>query len=321
MMMMHSTLMIVTGAERSVAELRLIFERASSPADTRMPIETVQIQEPVVAAEPEPELAESDHEPEHEHEHEHDVEQEAEPALELKNEHETENEKDNENESVTENKTENENAAATTAIKHESECEDATMDAHEEKTAPIVDDDAADDRIKTTEPLDPTSDTGSDSGSDVAVAVAVAVAPMPMLMPVPMLMPTEMPHHASNTSSKTRSLIRPPRVTRSAPPLASAPLQVNTSIARASHTAPEVREATRTMRHAKSNEHELARARQWRENKKALDSRVAAAKPRYMEYTTSSRYIAHREASVAQRQQSTRTNGTTRATTTRRSSA
>ncbi|GLD92502.1 hypothetical protein PINS_up001061 [Pythium insidiosum] len=302
MMMMHSTPMIVTGAERSVAELRLIFERASSPANTRMPIETVQIQEPVVAAEPEPEP-----EHEHEHEHEHDVEQEAEPALELKNEHE--------NESVTENKTEN--AAATTAIKHESECEDATMDAHEEKTTPIVDDDAADDRIMTPEPLDPTSDTGSDSGSDVAVAVAVAVAPMPM----PMLIPTEMPHHASNTSSKTRSLIRPPRVTRSAPPLASSPLQVNASIARTSHAAPEVREATRTMRHAKSNEQELARARQWRENKKALDSRVAAAKPRYMEYTTSSRYIAHREASVAQRQQSTRTNSTTRATTTRRSSA
>ncbi|GLD98577.1 hypothetical protein PINS_up007275 [Pythium insidiosum] len=316
--MMYSTPMIATGAERSVAELRLIFERASSRVDMhmRVPIETMQVQAPVVAAEP---ASEPEPEQEQKQEHAQEPENEQEPARELKKENENNNKENENNENENETETENASAGAAAAAEAEaepacnpeSECEDATaVLSHERETASSVDDDAADKRCSKMEvPLEPTSETGSDSssGSDVAVA------PMP---------------RQACSSSKTRSLLRPPQVTRSAPRprgVASAPLQVNAVLASPRNAAPEVREAAPTaptMRRAKSNDQELARARQWRENKKALDSRVAAARPRYMEYTTSSRYIAHREASVAQRQQSTRTNGTTtRVTPTRRPSA
>ncbi|GLE00020.1 hypothetical protein PINS_up008747 [Pythium insidiosum] len=203
--MMYSTPMIATGAERSVAELRLIFERASSPVDmhVREPIETMQVQEPVVAAEPASE-PEPEQEQEQEQEHTQQPEHEQEPARELKKENEN-NETETETEIAAAAKVEAE-AEAEPACNPESECEDATaVLSHERETASIVDDDAADERCaKMEEPLEPTCETGSDSGSGSSSGSGsdVAVAPMP---------------RQACSSSKTRSLLRPPQVTRSAP--------------------------------------------------------------------------------------------------------
>ncbi|KAJ0391016.1 hypothetical protein P43SY_004662 [Pythium insidiosum] len=250
MMLTNNAPMIATGAERSVAELRLIFERASAKMDMRTAREIAEANETRVAdvttTEPELELEPESH---------------PEPA----------GENDGNNESMSE--TDSDSDSELVHVLHVHEMRSILNDDVQESEPPK-------------DEFGSVSETQSDGASDVAAAPSVSGEPKLDAAPAP-------------------SFLRPPQIKRStARAAAVAPPPKPATAAAISSPAPETASSSRAQQQAKNNnnDRELARAQEWRANKKELDSRLAAAKPRYMDYQTSTRYIAHREGSIAQRQ-------------------